>query len=188
MEEMLKNALDNDEKLLWSGRPEAFDTFDETNKKHFIKKVITAAVITALLVAGYALLVAGSGNFKLSIVVIILVFAVYSPMNLILDANKLKKKVLYGITDKRLITVIDSARSVHYTEIKTAALKTDPEGHTTLLCGHEAVDSKPELWRAYTIIGICMNDRGDVCERYAMYALPEPEKIREILKPYLDLA
>lgn len=187
MEEILKSALDDNEKLLWTGRPENFEALDETNRKYFIKKAIIAAAVSALLIAAYALMVVSSGNFKFSIVAIILVFAVYGPLNVLMDANKLKKKIGYAITDKRLITVLDSARGIPYSAVKCAEFRTDADGHTALLCGPDAVNSKAEQWRAFTVIGACMDESGEQCERYVMYALPEAERVKVILKPYLNI-
>ena len=41
MEELLKESLREEEKLLWSGWPEAFETLDKTHKIPFIRKGIS---------------------------------------------------------------------------------------------------------------------------------------------------
>ena len=187
MEDLLKNALDENETLLWSGRPENFEVFDKTNKKCFVKKAVIAAIVSVLLIGAYALMSVPNGNFKFIIVVIILVFAGYSPLNVLMDANKLKKKIGYAITDKRLLTVLDSAKGIPYSAIDCAALRTDEDGHVTLLCGPDALNSKPGDWRAFTVIGAYMDDSGEKCDRYAMYALPDAERVKAILKPYLNI-
>lgn len=187
MDEILKSALKDDEKLLWTGKPESFETLDKTHRPGFKKKIIISAVIAVVLSVIYALIVAKSNNFKISIVLVIIVFAAYVPLTVLLDANKLKKKISYAITDKRLITVLDSAKGLDYSAVKTAAFKTDADGHTTLLCGPDALAQSPDKWRAQAVIGACMDESAVVCERYAMYALPDADKVRKILAPYLPL-
>ena len=56
MEELLKESLREDEKLLWSGRPEAFETLDKTHKSPFIRSGIITAVVTIALCVAYVIL------------------------------------------------------------------------------------------------------------------------------------
>lgn len=187
MDELLKSALKDDEKLLWSGKPESFETLDKTNKPAFTKKAVISAVAAILLSIVYTFLVAKSNNFKIGVVIVIFAIALFVPLAVLLDANKLKKSILYAVTDQRLITVADSAKGVEYSAIKTAAFKTDADGHTSLLCGADALELPPDKWRAQAVTGVCLDDSAEVCERYAMYALPNAEKLKEILAPYLSL-
>ena len=53
MEEKLKAKLKDDETLLWTARPEAFEILDKTHKAHFVKKAILIAVIVAAAIAVY---------------------------------------------------------------------------------------------------------------------------------------
>lgn len=56
MEELLKESLREEEKLLWSGRPEAFETLDNTHKTPFIRNGIITAVVTIAICAAYVIL------------------------------------------------------------------------------------------------------------------------------------
>ena len=45
MENQLRELLMEDERLLWSGRPEAFDTLDKTNKPGIIAGLVIKSIV-----------------------------------------------------------------------------------------------------------------------------------------------
>ena len=188
MEELLKEALREDEKLLWSGRPEAFETLDKTHKSPFIRSGIITAVVTIALCVAYVILAkANDVPLKPAVLVIVAACGIFIIVRGLLDASKIKKRVLYAITDKRLIILTDSAKSVEYSAINVAKLDRDEDGHTSLLCGEDAIKARPWKRRAAVLSGAITNENTGMCERFVMYALPDADKIKEILKPYLPL-
>ena len=188
MEENLKKSLMEGEELLWSGKPETCEALDKTHKAKFVKKTVTAAVVAVVLCALYIIL-ASYAETQVSwiVVVIILLCAYIVPHNMVKDAKTCNTKLLYGVTSERLITVSDSVKSVSYSQIREAAFRTDDDGHTSLLCGHDALNSEPANWRFAAVNGLVMNETNDFCESYAFYALPEADKVREIVRKYLKL-
>lgn len=56
--------------------------------------------------------------------------------------------MLYAVTDKRLILVREAVRDMDFGRIKSASLRRDADGHTSLLCGERALKAKPDKWRA----------------------------------------
>ena len=105
----------------------------------------------------------------------------------LLDASKIRKRALYAITDKRLLILTDSAKSVEYSAISAAKLDRDEDGHTSLLCGEDAIKAKPWKRRAAMLSGAITDDNTGMCERFVMYALPDADKVKETLKPFLPL-
>ena len=105
----------------------------------------------------------------------------------LLDASKIRKRMQYAITDKRLIILTDSDKSVEYSAISAAKLDRDEDGHTSLLCGEDAIKAKPWKRRAATLSGAITDDNTGMCERFVMYALPDADKVKETLKPFLPL-
>ena len=189
MEELLKDSLEKDENLLWSGRPETFETLDTTNKRNFIIKTVVSVVVAAVLMALYIVYALKSGvGIKAFVVVLLVVCAVFGPLNTFTDASKLRKKVLYAVTDKRLLVVRDSIKDVDYVCIIESSFKKDADGHTTLLCGGRAIKAKPTKWRAMTLIGKnSAEDDTGVCDSFAFYALPDDNTLMETIREHLPV-
>lgn len=188
MEEKLNEALEKDEKLLWSGRPEPFETLDKTHKSPFIKSTVITLVVSLGLIAAYlSFTLRGGAETKVGLVVIIALLAAYMVASTFLHSRQLRTRMGYAITDRRLILIKDEAKGVPYSQIPIAAMKTDADGHSTLLCGEYAIKSAPRKWRGSALLGGRMNSETGLCDELVMYAIPEPERVREILKPYLTL-
>ena len=188
MEERINEMIEEDEKLLWEGRPEAFQTLDKTNKSHFIKSSIITAVVTIIVLGGYILAIRRTGaELKMGLVVIIALLSLYLIFNIFIQANRLRGKTGYAITDKRLIVVSGDAKGIPYSQIPLASIRTDEDGHSSLLCGAHAVKAPPSKWRGSAAIGIRTDSETGICDDLVMYAISEPEKVRNILKPYLTV-
>ena len=188
MEELLKESLREEETLLWSGRPEAFETLDKTHKVPFIRKGIIAALVTIAICAAYVIFAQIKNvPLKPAVPVIVAACGIFVILRGLIDASKLRKRVLYAITDKRLIIQTDSDKSVEYSAISAAKLSSDKDGHVSLLCGENAIKAKPWRRRELALTGAVTNDTTGVCESFVMYALPETDKVNEILKSYLSL-
>ena len=165
-DELLQRAIDPDEKVLWVGKPEDTEPLDGVYKKRLIGANVNRAQIYPLVIA------------------VILVLAFLAPLNCVTAPKKLRKTT-YAFTNKRLIVLRDTAHTVEYGLIKTAALKTDEAGRLTLLCGEDAVNLKPEQWREDALLGEHMNDSMDECDSLVMFGLPKDKKLMGIISEYL---
>lgn len=188
MQEEIRAALEEGEELLWSGRPEEFVTKDRTYGRAIIRNVIIKAVISAAVITGYIALALSRGVEVKTILVILLVLGaaalVYGDFR---TANILRKKVCYAVTDRRLILLASELKGISYDRIKTARFAKDEDGHVTLLCGKDAVASSPVKWRGYASSTIRTDAETGECEFLAFYALPEAEKVKNLVKQYLPL-
>ena len=184
MDETLNKELGKEEKLLWKACPEAFDTLDATYKKHIIRKMVTTcAIVLAIMIAYLIFALTNGGGVKIVVIGILVLVAVCASINSFTDAVTLKKAV-YAVTDKRIIIISDSVKSVELDVIGKAAFKKDDAGHYTLLCG-SAIDSKPTEWRNITVSGPRIDDETKMCTRFALYAVPEHEKVKNLLSEYI---
>lgn len=188
MEKLLQNALAEGETLLWKGRPEPFEPMDKTYKDKIIKSTIKAFVIAIILTVAY-ILTARYCEVKASAVLIFVFYlcAFCVPYNNYKDVRDLRKKVIYAITDERMITVVDSAKSVDYCHVPEVTFRTDEDGHVSLLCGHDAMNSEPTNWRFASVSGVVMDESNDFCESYVMYNIPEVDKVKDILSKYVKV-
>jgi len=187
MEKILKEELAADEKILWQAKPENFETLDVTHKKNFIVKAALIIGVVALLCVLYLVFAANKGiEVKYGLIVIILALAVFASINGIFDAKKLKK-VSYVITDKRLILVDEVCKSAEFNLFKEAEFRVDADGHTSLLCGKRALESKPFHWRMLTVGGPHIEVETGLCDSFVFYAIPEADKVKKILSDFLPL-
>lgn len=187
MVKQLREQLLEDEQLLWTGCPEAFDTLDRTNKT----SIITGLVIKALIGLGILFLVFSSakdgGGIHPGIIICILAAVAYAMMNQFLIARRLRKKTIYGLTDKRVIRAGAADNAVPYERIKKAVLRIDQDGHTSLLCGSRACDLKPRQWRAEADASFINNSGEPEASRVILYALPMDDALRALLYQRLPL-
>ena len=180
MDEELKDALEQDEKLLWEGRPESFVTLDKTNKQAFTTKAIITVLVCIALILSYYAATAANDNFKIGVAAVIAGFGMLIICSTFLDARKLRKQK-YGITDRRLLWMSDVVRSVPYSSIKQYRFGTDEDGHTSLLIGAEAIKKKSTKWRTMGASSVFMNDAGE-CEQAVFYAISDPDRFKKIFE------
>ena len=102
-----------------------------------------------------------------------------------LHANTLRRKVEYVITNQRLITIKDEAKGVEFDKIKTAEIKTDADGHTTLLCGPASVKTESDKWRTNATLGLRLDNDTLDCDGLTWYAIPNAKEAEALLKKYL---
>ena len=187
MEELLKTAMEDGEELLWSGRPEKFETLDKTYKPIFLRKLIISLLVGAVFSVGYILLARKSGvELKWGFFVVVWVFCSISPIGIFRDAKALAKTV-YGITDKRLITVAntDAVRAVAYDKLEQAEFYTDEDGHTSLICGKAGGKKPGGNLRGAATSAVSADE--EKCDRFVMYAVPQSDKIRKLLSEYMEV-
>jgi hypothetical protein len=184
MEEKLKAKLKDDETLLWTAKPEAFETLDSTHKKHFVMKGILLSVIFLALIAIY-IRAALSTHSTIQIPVILIGLAAYAYglFGEFMDANKLRNKSLYALTDQRMIAVMGmSVEAVDYERLSDYEFVTDEDGHTSLLCGERAREVKPYGRRSATVCGAQNNAETGECHGFAMYGITaEVKNIERII-------
>lgn len=191
MEEKLKAKLKDDETLLWTAKPEAFETLDSTHKKHFVMKGILLSVIFLALIAIY-IRAALSTHSTIQIPVILIGLAAYAYglFGEFMDANKLRNKSLYALTDQRMIAVMGmSVEAVDYERLSDYEFVTDEDGHTSLLCGERAREVKPYGRRSATVCGAQNNAETGECHGFAMYGITaEVDNIEKILSQHIHAA
>ena len=186
MEQSLREHLMEDEQLLWTGRPEAFETFDRTNKTSLIIGLIIKVVVALGLIITYVASL-DKDSIKPGIVIIVLLFAAFALINPFLVARRLRKKTLYGLTNKRVMRSGAYDQAIPYERIKSAVLRTDADGHTTLLCGSRAVNLKPRLWRAEADASFINNAGEPEADRVIFYAVPMSDELESLLEKYLPV-
>jgi len=187
MEEILKEELRSGEKLLWSGKPEAFDILDVTHKKPLISKAIMIMVIVSAVCILYVAYVSANNiDVKLVLVVAAMLFAVMGALSGFNDGRKMKK-MNYAVTDQRIIFGIEILKSLEYSQISEVEFKTDVDGHTSVLIGKDAIKAKPHLRRSLCLLDAYIDEDTGFCSRYVLYAVPDAEKLKNILGKYIAL-
>lgn len=185
MIEKLNEQLQEGEQLLWSGKP-AFKALGKTLKGYYLAK--TVVVLAALIgfFAYYAkIIAAGQTGFKVSVLVVMGALGGVALAMEWLDVGKMKKTV-YGITDRRLIAVVEnSVHSVAYDKIKEYKFDTDKDGQVSLLIGKSAMSARAKNHRTNAIFGTRMTDDGSACDRFVFYAIPEADKVEKLMKKYV---
>ena len=184
MEEKLKAKLKDDETLLWTARPEAFEILDKTHKAHFVKKAILIAVIVAAAIAVYInAAIKTNSPVQIAVIIIALIAGGYGMFGEFLDGRKLQNKTLYALTDQRMIAFMGmSFEAVDYSRVKDYEFVTDEDGHTSLLCGERAREVKPYGRRSVTVCGAQNNAESGECHGFAMYGITaEVKNIEKII-------
>ena len=186
MENSLRNLLAEDEKLLWTGRPEPFEVLDKTNKT----SILTGLVIKVLVIVGCLLLyytTREGGDSKPIVPIMLLAIGAFAVLNPFLIARRLQKKTIYGLTDRRVLRAGSSDESVPYERMKNAVLRTDADGHTSLLCGPRTQHLKPRQWRAEADAAFINGPDDPEAVRVILYAIPVDKELKALLKQYLNV-
>ena len=185
MTEQLKEALQEGEQLLWQGKAENFETLDRTHKQNLIMTTaISLGIALAICIAYIA--AAGIANVKPLLILIILLIACIGPFNAFGDGKKLKK-MIYAVTDQRILAVSDDVRAVEFDKVDAAEFRRDADGHTSLLLGRDAVKSKATKWRQYTVVGPHMNEEEPPkLETFALYAVNDVAGLKKALSGRLS--
>ena len=187
MEELFKEELLSGEKLLWHAKPEEFETLDVTHKKPVtVRAALTICIVAALCVI-YVVYANSKGiDVKPSLVVIAMGCAVIGAFNYIFESKKLRK-INYAVTDQRIIFGDEILKSLEFSKINKLELKTDADGHTSILFGDIAIKAKPHKWRSLATADAYIDTDTDFCTRFVMYAVPNAEQVKDILSKYIPL-
>lgn len=187
MMDILKEELMKGEKLLWCGAAENFETMDKTHKAAYIKRAIKIIGIVAALCIWYIVYAVSKGiELKPVLVAAAMGFAVLGSLSFYSNAKKLRN-AYYAITDQRIINIVGVPKSIELARIKEAQIKCDEDGHYSLLCGKKVVKSKSYTWRSFALLDPYVDEDTGVCERFALYAIPDAESVKKILKDYLPM-
>ena len=187
MEQQLREHLMEDEQLLWIGRPEAFETFDRTNKTSIIVGLVIKVIVTIGLILIFTASSGEKGNIGPGIIAFVMLFAVFALVNPFLIARRLRKKTIYGLTNKRVMRSGVYDEAVPYERIRSAVLRTDADGHTTLLCGPRAVNLKPRQWRGEADASYINTLDTPEAARVIFYAMPMSDELKSLLEKYLPI-
>ena len=148
--------------------------------------MIKAAIVLCLII-GYLIIAVNTENVKPFVVVLILVIGAFAIAIPFMTARRLRKDAVYAITDRNIIRAGSSETSVPLSRIHVATLKTDSDGHTTLLCGPEAQKFPATKWRAYADTSFRDLEEEGECGRAVIYALPMDENLNRIIHQVLPL-
>lgn len=187
MDEIIKEELRDGEKVLWFGAPENFETLDRTHKNPLIKNAVRImAVVVALCVIYVVYALTNGIELKPVLVVLALIFAIMGAASGFLQGKKMKR-VKYAITDQRIISVLELPKSLEYSKIKEVCFETDADGHTSILFGEKAIKAKAHQRRSIALLDPYIDEETGFCSRFALYAVPEAEKLKEILEQYVAI-
>lgn len=185
MVDKLKEEIMPDEKLLWCGEVEKFETMDKTYKSAYIKRAIKICSIVAGLCLIYIFYAVSKGiELKLGLVAVAMGFEILGSLNFFSDAKKLRRTV-YAITDRRIISFADVPKSVDLIRVRDVDFKTDEDGHVSVLFGKKVIASKSHQWRSYSLLDPYIDEETGVCERFAMYAITDIEIVKKLLADFL---
>lgn len=187
MEQKLRNLLAEDETLLWSGRPEPFETLDKTNKQSILIGLAIKIAVVAILLILYIRAALGAIGIKPGVIVVVLLIGGYAIANPFLTARRLRKNTFYALTDKRVIRAGANDSAVPYERMKNAVLRTDADGHTTLLCGPRTKDLKPHQWRSEADAAFINGPDDPEAIRVILYAVPQDKEFKALVKKYLGI-
>lgn len=187
MDIKLQEIMNPDEKLLWSGKTEAFDTLDLTHKKSFVTKAIVMVVSFIALVAVYFSYI-GSNGIEAKPVFVLIVGALMAVpvLGMFQDAKKLRGAI-YAVTDKRLIAIVDGIRTVDLASVNQAQFKTDEDGHTSLLLGKNGIKARSPRWRYLSVSSPDVDEATGLCMKFGFYAVEDHAKLKEVLKSFLPV-
>jgi len=186
MEELLKEELHAGEKILWQQQPEAFETLDVTHKQHVtIKAVLTIGIVSALCLVYFFYANSNGIEIKPSLIAIAMLCAVIGAFNFIFESKKLHK-MNYILTDQRIIFGVDILKSIEYTKIDKVEVKKDADGHSSILFGDIAIKSKAHIWRSFAVADAYIDADSGFCSRFVMYAVPDADKVKDIISKYIS--
>lgn len=187
MEKTIHNHLKKNEQLLWQGKPESFKMLDNTNKSSIIGNALIKAVVILGLIALCIYIDIEEAFIKPWAILFLIVFGIYIQTEPFRIAHHLRDKTQYILTDQRILRMGAKKDSVSYEDIQTASLKTDEDGHYSLLCGEDSLTMKSNQWRNYADSNVITEMDSDTCACMILYALPMDTNLKRILQAHLPL-
>lgn len=179
MENIIKENLENGEKVLWSGKAASGKVMDKTYSWFYCLVILVSYGLTAaMLFLSYK----ATGQLKLSVALIILIVGSILPLAALYDGIKVRE-LSYAATDRRLIRTLGSeVFSADYKDIGDCRFRKDPSGNISLLCGKKTVKSSPIIWRGLSLFtGEVERDKKNRVQNYVMYAVNDAEGLKKAL-------
>ena len=133
MTEKIKNCLEKNEEILWTGKPQITKMLDEDVKVDALRRIAISASVCILLVAGYFAICMKNGvSVKWGLVAVVIAICVIAVSH-IFTCWKSLKKVVYVITDQRVI--------IWHSEFKLYALPLKNVDMIQIVTGKNGMDS-----------------------------------------------
>ena len=118
----LIKELEEGEKVLWKGAPEAFPLMTEDNKKSITSRWLGCIIAAVVLIALYLVISMGTEGVSVWLLILLLVVVAYVAGLPLVDRSKVYKKCKYYITNRRVILHFDEKEIV---SLPIAGLKAD---------------------------------------------------------------
>ena len=183
MDEKLTSSLREGEKVLWQSKAEPIQTLDNTTKKRFWITLAVCVATFAVLTVLYATNV--KAEPRPAVYVILFVLCAFAPLRRFLDARDIRK-LNYVVTDQRLLIVSGDVKGVDLARVKEAALRTDADGHLSLLVGSHGVKARPSHWRDLALTGVpSVSDADEPVDSFGYYAVADKAGLEQVLKQVL---
>ena len=180
MEELIRNELGNEEKLLWTGKSVSTKMLDNTNRMGYLMRILIPLIIMAGMMYASAV---KTGGIKVSAFLMLLFLGILIPLSAVLDGYGVRN-LEYAATDRRLIRKNGTQLiSVNYDEITECRFSKDKDGQTSLLCGKKAVNARPSKWRGQALFtGDLEKDEENHVKGYTFYAINDPDGLKQAMK------
>lgn len=187
MDKEIAAVLQEGESMLWTGKPPVCSIKDAAYKKGFLINCVIGLAIAVVLAVAYILMMHGQ-PINVFVIIVILVLAFISPYGSIRDANEMNKKVVYILTDKRIIVKVkDRINEIGYSAVRDAAVREDSDGRISLLCGKAAMASPEWKWRGIALKEPETDEETGACTKFAVYAISEADRVKGILRAYIPI-
>lgn len=184
MDELIKAKMEEGESVIWQGGPDNIKALDKTNKK----RIVTTSIISLLTAVALLLLyiINFKGDLKIALfLIILLALCAFAPVRSLLDA-KAVRKLRYVVTDKNLMVVSSEAKAASLSQIRDAALRTDPDDHLSFLVGKRAVKAAPSNWRKLALTWQPGSaDPDEPYDVFAFYAVADKAGLRRAIRQVL---
>lgn len=163
----IKDALQNDEKVIWAGKPANFSLMDAATKTSIILRWLISAIIGIGCIVAYCVAYGGTDIFEPLVIVVVLAVMAFVILRPITDRRNIIKKVFYCITDKRVLVSVGN-RDLY--ELNRNGLKASFT-ESTNGCVHVALGSCSDMGEKKFRVKALAPKRGqaDVVTGFVMY-------------------
>jgi len=179
MEDRLKSALDESEKIIWYGTPQKIKLFSAPDKvSQYVAWGVTALMF--LFSFGYFLPNSIVSGREMSAIIIALVVFNFVPLTIairpFLDKRQLEKNTIYAITDKRVIAIVKDKVHALPRDNSLVAAVTEHDGKTGNLCFNAAITAPVKKSRTNAVLGCSSEDHRTV-RGIVFYHIANPEAL-----------
>lgn len=178
---VLKNQLEEDEKILWQSAPEPFRIISEKNKGRLITRWIICVVCFVVVTIAYVQAIKGSGmQFSILLDAILALICLYIALVPVFDARKVMNKCSYYLTDRRAVVVVNAreALSLKRKDINVKLVDAD-NGSVHVLLG--ACTGSPEKKYLVSTFVPKMDENAEKAIGIVFYSVKDSEELRLLL-------